>query len=285
MSADRKLTELLDAATTDVPAAVAAPPLDAIHHRVRRRRQMAGAASALAVVVAVAGGFAVAHRTPGEPPAPVAPVVSPSVASAPAVPWTSAFVARDDTTVTLYTGADRCRQLNKPGTQVTAQDATDVTVSVTATIGPADDCSTSGSAVGLPLTLPAPLAGRTLIDAAGANAPPVYYERYLPVLRSGGVWSPIETSWDRDDPNWYLSYNGPHGTVLNLRAQPRSAPTRPPVGTMTLGPYQGTITGSTKLWTVCWPGGDATYCAQLEPAEGDSTTLASFKQQMAQLWP
>jgi hypothetical protein len=283
MSADHKLAELLDSATTDVPATVAAAPLAAIHHRVRRRRRIAGAASALAVVVVVAGGSAVAHRMPAQPPVPAAPVVS--VAPVPAVPWVSAFVARDGTTVTLYTGAVRCRQLNQPRAQVTAQDATEVTVSVTATVGPADDCATSGSAVGVPLTLPAPLQGRKLIDAAGPPAHPVYYERYLPDLRSGGTWSPIETGWDHDDANWYLSYNGPDGIGLNLRAQPRSAPVRSPVGTMKLGPYQGTITGSTKLWTVCWPGGDATYCAQYEPAEGGSTTLTAFRQRMAQLWP
>lgn len=285
MSADDKLAELLDTATADVPAAVAAAPLAAIHHRVRRRRRIAAVASAAGVVVVVAGGFAFAHRMPAEPPAPVAPVVSPSVASVPAVPWTSAFVARDDTTVTIYTGAGRCEQLNRPRVRVTGQDATQVTVAVTATVGPADECSTSGSAIGLPLKLAAPLQGRKLIDAAGPDAHPVYYERYLPDLRSGGTWSPIETSWDRADANWYLSYNGPHGTVLNLQARTRPASSHPTVGTMTLGPYHGTITGSTKLWTVCWPGGDATYCAQLEPAEGDSTTLASFKQQMAGLWP
>lgn len=78
----------------------------------------------------------------------------------------------------------------------------------------------------------------------------------------------------------------PRRSTLRLQAQPTdSVRQRDPVGTVDLGPYEGTITRSNAgLWTVWWQAGDATYSLRLVPAEGKSLTLTGFKQKLARLW-
>ena len=74
------------------------------------------------------------------------------------------------------------------------------------------------------------------------------------------------------------------GPLNNLRAQPSGTVRhQASVGTMRVGPYQGTITG-TKGWTVWWKAGGMTYSMWTAPAEGQSLTLTTFKQQIAGLW-
>ncbi|GFJ93780.1 hypothetical protein [Phytohabitans rumicis] len=205
MSTDRKLAELLDVATADVPGARLAPPLAAIHARVRRRRRMFGAVTAAAVAVVLAGGYSVSRQMLAEPApkAPIVPAASPTAAAAPVVPWVSAMVARDDATITVYAGAERCSALDRPQARIAAQDAARVTVEVTGRVVPAGDCSTSGIAVPVVVTLPGPLGERKLVDAVGQRPHPLYFERYLPDLRSDGRWSPFGGSWQFDDVNWY----------------------------------------------------------------------------------
>ena len=293
MSTERKLSELLDAATTDLPAGVRTPPLAAIHGRVRRRRRLVTAVTAAAVAVVLAGGYAVGQRMLADPvrPVPVGPVASttpsPTPPSVPAVAWVSAMVARDDTTVTVYSGAKQCQQLDHPQARVAAQDATRVTIAVTGRAVAADDCTTSGNAVAAVVKLPGPLNGRKLVDGVGSRSHPVYFERYLPDLGTAGQWSPIAGSWQSSDVGWYQGYNGPNGSTLDLRAQPSgSVQKRAPAGTVNLGPYKGTITGnSAGMWTVWWQAGGATYSLRLVPREGGSLTLTKFKQQVAALWP
>ena len=292
MNTDRKLTELLDAATTDVPSGHLAPPLSAIHARVRRRRRMFGAVTAAAVAVVLAGGYSAGQRMLAEPAprvpiAPAAsPTASPTAASAPAGSWVSAMVARNDTTITVYAGAKGCKELDQPQARITAQDAARVTIEVTGRVVPAGDCSTSGRAVPVVVTLPEPLGERKLVDAVRLRSHPTYFERYLPDLRSNGRWSPFGGSWQSDDVNWYGGYNGPGGSALHVRAQPSdSVRQSDPVSTVDLGPYKGTITGnSAAMWTVWWQAGGATYSLQLLPTEGKSFTLTEFKQELAQLW-
>jgi hypothetical protein len=288
MSTDRKLAELLDAATADMPAGVRTPPLAAIHGRVRRRRRMVGVVTAAAIAVVLAGGYTAGQRmlTNPAPRVPARPAASPTPSSVPAVAWVSAMVARDDTTVTVYAGANRCQRLNHPQARVAAQDATRVTIEVTSRVVPAGDCTAIGQAVAVVVRLPAPLDSRKLVDWVDLRSHPVYYERYLPNLRSGGRWSPFDTGWQSSDVRWYQGYNGPNGSTLNLRAQPTgSVQQRVIVGTVSLGPYKGTITGnSAESWTVWWQAGGATYSLRLTPAEGGSLTLTRFKQQVAGLW-
>src|SRR5690349_4572717 len=288
MSTDRKLAELLDVATADVPRARLAPPLAAIHARVRRRRRMVGAVTAAAVAAVLAGGYSVSSLMFAEPApkAPAVPAASPTAASAPVMPWVSAMVARDDATVTVYTGVQRCTKLDKPQARITAQDAARVTVGVTGRVVPADDCSVGRIVVPVVATLPGPLGERKLVDAADQRSHPTYFERYLPDLRSDGRWSSFGGNWFSDDVNWYGIYNGPAGSELRLQAQPtESVRQRDPVSTMDLGPYQGTVTGnSAKMWTVWWRAGDATYSLRILPAEGESLTLTEFKREVARLW-
>jgi len=300
MSTDRKLAELLDAATNDVPAAYLAPPLAAIHGRVRRRRRMIGAVTAAAVVVVLAGGYSVGQRLLAEPmpQMPIGPVGSPAVSpagspsaaastgsSVPALSWVSAMVARDDTTITVYTGVKRCKELDRPRARVTAQDAAQVTIEVTGRVVPAEDCTTSGMDVPLVVKLAEPLGERKLIEAVSLRSHPTYFARYLPDLESTGRWSPFSGNWQYDDTTWYGGFNGPNGSELNEEAQPSESVRRgAPVATVKFGQYEGVITGSdTTMWTVWWQAGETTYSLQLVPGEGKSFTLTEFKQELALL--
>lgn len=289
MSTDRKLAELLDVATTDVPAGHLAPPIAAIHGRVRRRRRMFVAATAAAVTVVLAGGYSVSRVMLADPapPVPIGPAASPTAPSGPAVPWVSAMVARDDTTITVYAGAKRCETLDRPQARIAAQDAAGVTIEVTGRAVPAGDCTTSGNAVPVAVRLPAPLGERKLLDAASTRSHPTYFERYLPDLQPDGTWSPVSGSWQSSDANWYGTYNGPDSTTLALRAQPtESAPrNRVPVSTVDLGPYEAIITGSSAgTWRAWWQAGDVTYSLRIEPREGETLTLTQFKQKLTRLW-
>jgi len=288
MSIDRKLAELLDAATADVPAGVRTPPLAAIHGRVRRRRRMVGALTAAAVAVVLAAGYSAGQRMLADPApgVPTLPAASPTPSSVPAVAWLSAMVARDDTTVTVYAGTKGCYQLDHPQGRVAAQDATQVTIEVTGRVVPAGDCTTAGQAVAVVVRLSAPLNSRKLVDRVALRSHPVYYQRYLPDLRPAGRWSPFIGGWPASE-SWYQGYNGPNGSTLDLRAQPSggSVEQRVSVGTVSLGPYKGTITGSRAgSWTVWWQARGATYSLRLTQREGASLTLTRFKQQVAGLW-
>lgn len=288
MSTDRRLAELFDVATADVPGASLAPPLAAIHARVRRRRRMLGAVTAAAVAAVLAGGYSVSSLMFAEPTpkAPIVSAASPTAASAPVLPWISAMVARDDSKITVYTGVERCTKLDRPRARITAQDAARVTVGVTGRVVPADDCSVGRIVVPVVVTLPGPLGERKLVDASGQRSHPTYFERYLPDLRQAGRWSPVGGNWFSDDVNWYGVFNGPGGSELRLQAQlTESVRQRDPVSTMDLGPYKGTITSnSAKMWTVWWQAGDATYSLRILPAEGESLTLTAFKREVARLW-
>ena len=288
MSTDRKLTELLDVATTDVPAKHLAPPLTAIRGRVRRRRQAFVAVAAAAVIVVLAGGYSLGARMLIEPAPglPVGPAPSPSALSTPALPWFSAMVARDDTTITVYASAKRCERLDRPRARIAAQNAARLTIEVVGRAVPTDDCSTGGHAVPIVVKLPAPLGQRTLLDAVGLRSHPTYFERYLPRLRADGPWSPVNTGWPASESSWNQALNGPGGAALLLRAQPtESVRKRVPVDSVDLGPYPGTITGNgAQPWTVWWQAGDTTYSLRLDPAEGTSVTLAQFKRKLVRLW-
>ena len=204
----------------------------------------------------------------------------------PVVPWVSAMVARDDTTVTVYAGAKRCEELDQPKARIIAQDPARITVEVTARTIPAEDCASSGNAVPIVVRLPAPLGERTLVDAVSQGSHPTYFQRYLPDLPAGGPWKPHDGTWESDDPRWYAGFDGPGGSSIDLRAQPTElAHPGTPVGSVDIGPYHGTITGSrSRMWTVWWQAGSATYALRLEPAEGGSFTLTEFKDRLAQIW-
>jgi hypothetical protein len=287
MTLDDKLIDLFDAATADVPGRQLAAPLGAIRGRVRRRRRTVTIVAAMAVVALLVGGFSTAQWLVGLPAArvPTAPVVpaSPTEDGMVVLPWVSAMVARDDTTVTVYTGAERCKDLARPQATVTAQDGKRVSIEVTARIIDAFDCAVSGRAVPLTVTLAAPLGERTLVDAVTAQPHPVYFERYLPDLDSGNRWYAAGGSWPSDHQGWASGYSGPEGSSLDLFADPTtSVGQREVVDTVTLGPYQGTITRG-GVWRVWWEVEEVTYSLWLVPGEGGSFTLDQFKQEIALL--
>jgi hypothetical protein len=287
MTLDDKFTDLLDAATADVPGPQLTAPLGAIRGRVRRRRRTVTIVAAMAVAALLVGGFSTAQWLVGLPAArvPTAPVVPapPTEDGMVVLPWLSAMVARDDTTVTVYTGAERCKQLARPQATVTAQDGSRVSIEVTARIIDAFNCGASGNAVPLTVTLAAPLGERMLVDAVTAQPHPVYFERHLPDLDSGNRWSAVGGSWPSDHQGWVGSYGGPEGSSLAMFANPTtSVGQREVVDTVTLGPYQGTITRG-GVWRVWWEVGEVTYSLWLAPREGVSFTLDQFKQEIGLL--
>lgn len=286
MTTERKLAELLDAATVDVPAGHMAPPLAAIHGRVRRRRRTLALVAAAAVVAVVAGGVTTGRSLLAEPapPAPIGPAAASPTASLPAAPWVSAMVGRDDKTITVYAGAPRCEALAAPVSRI-REDGDRVTIEVFGRTVPATECAASGGVEAITATLRAPLGDRTLVGADG-QARPTYFERHLPALESDGRWSAIGShGWQSDDPTWYRGYNGPGGATLDLRAQPTESVSRPdPVTTVDLGPHRGAITvNSANMYRVWWEVGPVTYSLRVLPTEGDTITLTQFKQELARL--
>jgi hypothetical protein len=288
MTTENKLTQLFDAATNDVPARHLAPPLTAIRGRARRRRRTPALVTATAVVAGVAGGFSVGQRLQAAP-APK-PAASPTAAAHPAVSWLSAMVARDDKTITVYAGAPRCQELSEPRARLTEQGSDRVSIEVTARIVPAGDCTTSGSAVPISVTLDRPLGYRRVLDALRGPTRPLYSERSLPDLRSDSRWSAVDSpQWQSTDPGWYQSYNGPDGSVLVLHAGGAGTETwNKPAGKIDFGPYMdATITGNDAgMYAVWWHdmrSGGGSYSLQIIPGEGQSITLAQFRQELNRL--
>lgn len=244
---------------------------------------MAVTVAVAAVVAVLAGGFFGVQRLAGEPGRFVPAV--PELAAAGRVPvtWVSAMVARDGATVTVYSGAGWCREITDVVAAVVVDGETRVEIAVTARIVEVD-CSIDGAAVPVSVTLATPLDGRELVDAAAGQPRPTYLERHLPDVGVDGRWSPVGGgSWSQHLESWHDSYNGPNGSLIRLSAQPIGSP-RPGrrAGTISLGPYRGTIVGSSS-WTVYWEVDEVTYGLTLEPSESGEVTLDQFKRELALL--
>jgi hypothetical protein len=293
VSRDR-LAELLDAATADVPARHRSAPLAAIDRRIRRRRARTVAVAGAAVLAVLLGGFAAVRGVVAGPPAvqPGGPSRGPSTRPTPpplsadpaARPWFSALVARDDRTITVYSGVARCHELVQPRTKVTVQDAEQVVIGVYARVADAADCTTAGMDVPLVVTLSAPLGSRLLRDAAGESVP-VYHERDLPDLQSTG-WTPIlYMDWWVPSNRWENVFNGPAGSEIVLTAWPtgETLEHEPTVTTVRMGTHRGTVTAYGSSWRVSWQVGDVTYQLHYVPVEGGSFTLKQFTDLLAGL--
>ncbi|WP_433284628.1 hypothetical protein [Micromonospora sp. CA-244673] len=188
--------------------------------------------------------------------------------------------------MTVYAGTSvQCKELVQPRAVISGQDGARVVVAVQARVLDAADCSTSGSAVPVVLSLPEPLGDRMLRDAASADLPPTYFERDLPGLASDQRWSPHRGQWASTDEGWYQGYNGPEGLHLTVTAGRTAEVPRPAGGTAaTIGGRDGVITGTAdSSWTFWWAAGEVTYSLRLTPAEGTSSTLTQFKREISRL--
>jgi hypothetical protein len=240
------------------------------------------------LVVAPAVGFGAVYGVMSSQPAAQPPVTptpgSPLREPAERLLWRSAFVQRDDTTVTLITGIDGCRRIVGPRAEVIEEDHAQVVISVSGRVVPADDCAQHESTVPVTLSLPSPLDGRELADATGSTWPlaRVYFEQHLPVLES--MWSrPVLGSWPLDDNSWYQSHNGPSGNSLIMQASSGGGMRGwDSVETVPLGPHHGTIVELAD-WVVWWEAGDAVYTLRITPAEGSEMSLDEFKEELARL--
>ncbi|NES26326.1 hypothetical protein GCE86_27900 [Micromonospora terminaliae] len=255
------------------------PPADRAGHHRRTTLAVAAAAIGLALV----GSFLLRQQRATEQVAPAkpAPTDGPS-----ALPWVSAMVARDGRSVTVYAGTSaQCKELVQPQVAIAGQDGTQVTVAVQARVLAAVDCTTTGTAVPLVLSLPEPLGGRVLRDAASGELPPTYFERDLPGLGSDERWSPHPGQWASTDEHWYQGYNGPEGSHFTVSAGRTAEVTRPAGGAaVTIGAHDGVVTGAAGTsWTLWWTAGQVTYSLRLTPAEGSTFTLEQFRREVARL--
>jgi hypothetical protein len=217
-------------------------------------------------------------------PVPSAPTASPSRSPVPpdkgAQPWSVAMVARDDRTVTVYSGAARCQLLFSPTARVTVQDAQQVVIAVHGTVTAAPDCASSGDAVPVTVELPTALGGRALSDAAGTGVA-VYHQRDLPDVEAAG-WQPFTTEWSTGDTSWRQGYNGPAGSEIDLVAGPAAAlgGTGNASGqglTVKLGTREGTVVSLAQDgWRVRWQVDGVPYSLEFIPAEGGHFSRDQF---------
>jgi hypothetical protein len=289
-----QLSELLDAATAEVPQRYQTAPLAEIHRRVRRRRATLAATASAVLVAMVLGGLGIARAVAGGPAPhlPAGPAGSPTVASAAPVPsgatplpWLSAMVALDDRTITVYTGAAHCKDVVQPRADVTAQESGQVTIRVLGRVVDAD-CASSGMDVPVTVVLPDGLGLRAVRDGTAGTSRPVFHERNLPQLPAP-LWSPVpKSSWSATTPSWEGSCNGPNGAEIDLAAWPGKPPfdLGPVVTTVPLGTRQGTVTGNGHgTWRVSWQVQDITYYLQYLPGEGGTMTQTQFRQLLTTL--
>ncbi|MET7968557.1 hypothetical protein [Micromonospora sp. NPDC005305] len=251
--------------------------------RARRTKWVTLVVAAAAIGLALVGSLFVRQQRGTDQVAPrqPAPTDAPS-----ALPWLSAMVARDGTSVTVYAGTSvQCKQLVQPGAAITGQDGGQVVVAVKARVLSAADCTRSGSAVPVALSLPEPLGDRVLRDAASAELPPTYFARDLPDLGSDKRWSPHPGEWDSTNEGWYQGYNGPEGLQLIVSAGRTAEVRRPASGTaVAIGAHDGVITGAAeRSWTLWWAVGEVTYSLRLTPAEGTTVSLTQFKREVSRL--
>ncbi|MER7334064.1 MULTISPECIES: hypothetical protein [unclassified Micromonospora] len=243
----------------------------------------------VAVALVIGGGLVLGQRSTDQPePGQPVPAATPSEETA-TLPWVSAMVARNGRDITVYTGPGeaKCKELHQPQASVTEQAPGQVVVAVRGRLIDSVDCSVSGQAVPLVVSLRTPLGDRTLRDAATGLSRPPYLERELPDLGSDERWSPYSSNWMSTDERWLQGYNGPNGSGLLVSAHPTATSSRPtPVATVRIGPHRGVVTGGGgvgRWWTVWWESGEATYSLRLMPAEGSAFTLAQFKRELARL--
>ncbi|MFG3688676.1 hypothetical protein [Micromonospora sp. NPDC047740] len=251
------------------------------------RRRVTVVAVAVTVTLALTSGCSL-HRPAADQAAPRTSTAAAAPPDAPAtLPWVSAMVARNGTDITVYSGPGdvRCKELWQPQATITEQKDAQVIISVNARVIDAVDCAVSGGAVPIVVSLPKPLGGRVLRDAATGLTPPIYLERDLPDLRSDKRWRPFSSHWMSTDEGWHQGYNGAGGSVLLVTAQRTAGVDLPDrVGTLSIGSRHGTVTGDPRRsWTMWWEVGTVTYSLRLEPAEGGTFTLKQFKQEIASL--
>jgi len=203
-----------------------------------------------------------------------------------ALPWGAAMVSRDDRTITVHTGPGYggCEQFESPRATASFQDGGQVVIAVHARVVTAAECGVNDS-VQLTVTLSTALGTRTVRDAATGGTRPVFRERYLPQLPAG-QWTPIpHVSWDSTSDSWFRGYNGPQGTEINFTASPRNpVNSLPVVTTVRLGTREGIIAGSElSVWQVIWHADGSSYRLEFVPREGDTMTLAEFRQLLTTL--
>jgi hypothetical protein len=201
------------------------------------------------------------------------------------LPWVSAVVAHDDTSITVATGIDRagCKELSHPQATVRHQDDNQVVISVTASVVHADDCSAAGRAVFASVSLQRPLGDRVLRDAATSRQHPTYFRSNVPDPPPNSQWGSVGHLWT--DDSWYQSFqDGPGGAEAHLQALPtaKAHPRPATIAAIPIGSRQGTITtNAASQWVLWWEVKQVTYSLTLTPPAGRHLTLDEFKQQIA----
>jgi hypothetical protein len=297
---DDRLGRLLDLAVPDIPDGLRTAPLAAVRRRARRRRAVLATAvtGGAAFVVLAALAVALPARRDGAPPGPgitgTAPQpdrsAGPTIAADPtAVRWVFARIDRADRVVTVFANpADGdCVELVDARATFRA-DAEKVVVTVHGATRPAADCTRSGNAVPLPVTLADPLDARPVFDAATGRPAPVYPDRVLP--NSRGSWHEPGTSYLRPTgDSLSLSYTRAGGPDLLIRVVPADgpAPSASAAERISLGGHPGLLAEVNGVWTLRWRNNGFDLTLRLIPNESiTSMSRAEAVTVLEQLdWP
>jgi hypothetical protein len=142
--------------------------------------------------------------------------------------------------------------------------------------------------VAIPVTLPDPLDGRPMLDAATGRPAPAYPDRILPISR--GSWHEPGTTYTRPTgDSLSLSYTRAGGPDLAIRVVPADGPA-PSAGAaerVNLGGHQGVLAEANGMWTLRWRNNGFDLTLQIVPNESiTSMTRAEAVTVLEQLdWP
>lgn len=252
----------------------------------RRRLVLAVTLAAAVLVAGCTGAWWLLDRSVAHEAVPPVASVPPNPDEGVRLGWFAAMVARDETTMTVYTRPrEPCDVLAQPQATATVEDDSQVRVLVTARI--VEDCDAGHSVVPLTVNLAEPLAGRTVVDAVPGTQPrPIYFERDLPDPPADGRWSGGSGTWGSpaSDVTWYRNYNGPSGWTITFQAQPLTSTwRRESVDVVALGPHEGTVAERSGSWLVTWDVDEVTYVLRLFPNEGESISQDEFMHELSLL--
>lgn len=254
------LDHLLDRAVPTIPDHLCVPPIAAVRRQARRRRILLGSAATGGAALAATLVAAVVIALPGAHDATESPAATTVAADRTALRWPLAMVARDDLTVTVYPLPAEGECMELAGVTATfTSDADKVVVTVRGESRRAADCWESGAAVPVELTLPEPLGGRILVDAATGRPAPAYPERILPIVSPPWHEEPVTIRSPAANGNLFaVSYSRPDRLGLSILVAPADGaqPSGPPGETLPIGGRTAVLSDHDQHWTLRWRADD-----------------------------
>lgn len=250
------LDRLLDRSVPTIPDHLRTPPIAAIRRRARRRRVLVTSAATGGAVLALTLASAVVTALPAARDAAVTSADPTAAADRSPLRWPLALVGRDDRTITIYPLPAEGECMEVAGVTATfTYDASRVVVTARGDSRRAANCSESGAAVPVELTLPEPLAGRALVDAATGRPAPAYPERVLPVVPPPWQEAPVTIRAPALNGDLFaVSYSRPDPPALTILISPTDAaePAGPPGETIAIGGRTAVLANHDRHWSLRW---------------------------------